>query len=87
MEIAEGYSGLIDDKTAATGRDIFEVAKSVENMNWREKDIVTVFYGKDMAEEEVNQLSEWLESEKSDIEVEISRSAAIILLYFGWSRR
>jgi DAK2 domain fusion protein YloV len=73
LEIAEGdILGLIDDKITATGRDIFEVAKKVlENMNWREKDIVTVFYGKDMAEEEVNQLSEWLESEKSDIEVEI----------------
>jgi len=73
LEIAEGdILGLIEDKITTTGRDVFEVAKKVlENMNWREKDIVTIFYGKDMAEEEVNRLSEWLESEKPDIEVEI----------------
>jgi len=73
LAIAEGdIIGLIEDKIAATGREIFEVAQKVlEKMNWREKDIVTVFYGKDMDEEEANQLTEWLESEKPDIEVEM----------------
>jgi len=73
LSIAEGdILGLVDDKISTTGKDIFEVAKKVlELMHWRDKDIVTIFYGKDMAEEDVEQLSEWLQEEKPDIEVEI----------------
>lgn len=73
LEIAEGdILGLVEDKITTTGRDIFEVAKKVlESMNWREKDLVTIFYGKDMAEEDVQLLEDWLEEEKPDIEVEV----------------
>jgi len=73
LEISEGdIIGLVDDKITATGRDIFGVAKKVfEAMNWRDKDLVTVFYGKDMAEEDVQILSGWLKNENPDIEVEV----------------
>lgn len=73
LEISEGdILGLIEDKIITTGRDIFDVATRIlEGMNWREKDIITIFYGKDMAEEDVQLLADWLESEKPDIEVEV----------------
>lgn len=73
LDIAEGdILGLVEDKITTTGRDIFEVAKKVlETMNWRDRDLVTIYYGKDMAEEDVQLLTDWLEDEKPDIEVEM----------------
>ncbi|RJE49341.1 dihydroxyacetone kinase [Dehalobacter sp. MCB1] len=73
LEIAEGdILGLIEGTIKTTGRDIFDVAKNVlEEMNWREKDLVTIFYGKDMAEEDVSLLTDWLSEEKPEIEVEV----------------
>lgn len=73
LEISEGdILGLVEDKITTTGRDILEVAKKVlETMNWRDKDLVTIFYGKDMAEEDVQLLADWLENEKPDIEIEV----------------
>jgi dihydroxyacetone kinase-like predicted kinase len=63
---------VVEDKITTTGRDIQEVAKKVlETMNWRDKDLVTIFFGKDMAEEDVQMLKDWLEDEKPDIEVEV----------------
>lgn len=73
LEISEGdILGLVDDKITTTGRDIFDVAQKVlEAMNWREKDLVTIFYGKDMAEEDVRLFTDWLKDENPDIEVEV----------------
>lgn len=73
LEIAEGdILGLIEGKIMSTARDIFSVAQEVlEGMNWRDKDLITVFYGKDMAEEDVQLLTDWLAREKPDIEVEV----------------
>lgn len=73
MDISEGdLLGLVEGKITATARDIFEVVQKVlEEMKWREKDIITIFYGKDMAEEDVQVLQDWLEKEKPDIEVEV----------------
>lgn len=73
MEIAEGdILGLVNGKISTTGRDIFEVARNVlEAMNWRDKDLVTIFYGKDLAEEDVRMLEDWLQKEKPGIEVEV----------------
>lgn len=73
IEIEEGdILGLVEGKITTTARDILEVAQQVlEEMDWREKDIITIFYGKDMAEEDVQVLQDWLEKEKPDIEVEV----------------
>ncbi len=73
LEITEGdILGLVEGEITTTARDIFEVAQKVlESMNWREKDIITIFYGKDMAEEDVQILQDWLVKEKPDIEVEV----------------
>lgn len=73
LEIAEGdILGLIEGTISTTGREILDVAQKVmEGMNWRDKDLVTIFYGKDMAEEDVNVLTEWLKTQKPDIEVEV----------------
>lgn len=73
IEITEGdILGLVEGEITTTARDIFEVAQKVlETMNWRDKDIITIFYGKDMAEEDVKLLQDWLEKEKPDIEVEV----------------
>lgn len=75
----EGFSieegdilGLVDDKLATTGKELLEVAKdTLENMHWRDFDLVTVFFGQDVSPEEVKVLEEWLRAENRDLEVEV----------------
>lgn len=73
LDISAGdILGLVNNKISTSGTDILEVAKEVlETMAWREKDIVTIFYGEDTTEEDVELLSAWLEKENPDIEVEV----------------
>ncbi|HHV65241.1 MAG TPA: DAK2 domain-containing protein [Peptococcaceae bacterium] len=73
LKISEGdILGLVEGKITTTGRDILDVAKKVlEDMQWRDRDLVTIFYGRDMAEEDVQIFADWLESEKPDVEVEV----------------
>ena len=73
LNIAEGdILGLVEGKIVTTARDIIQVTKEVlEKMDWRKKDLVTAFYGQDVAEEDAEALRDWLESENPDIEVEI----------------
>lgn len=64
--------GLVEDKLVATGKGLFEVAwQTLEKMNWRDSDLVTIFLGQDVKPEEAKQLQEWLEEESPEVEVEV----------------
>lgn len=75
----EGFSieegdilGLVEDKLSTTGKELFQVAKdTLENMHWRDLDLVTIFFGQDVSPEEVKVLEEWLHAENRDVEVEV----------------
>lgn len=73
LEIKEGdILGLIEDVIQITGHERLQVAQStLEKMEWREHDLVTIFYGQETEEEEAEQLREWLENEVPSIEVEL----------------
>jgi DAK2 domain fusion protein YloV len=73
LEIKEGdILGLIEDVIQVTGRDLLSVAQeTLEKMEWRKRDLVTIFYGEDVSGEEASRLQDWIESEAPQIEVEL----------------
>lgn len=73
LEIREGdILGLVEGNIEITGKEIFQVAKdTLEKMDWKNRDLVTIFYGEDVTGEEAQDLKNWLEEEASHIEVEL----------------
>lgn len=64
--------GLVEDVIVTTGKSINEVAKAtLDKMEWKTHDLVTIFYGEDTKLEDVERLQDWLREENSNIEVEI----------------
>lgn len=63
--------GLVEDTIVTTGQTVFEVAqKTLEKMDWQAHDLVTIFYGEDVNDGEVEQLLNWLKEVNPDVEVE-----------------
>ena len=73
LTISDGdILGLVEDVIVATGESIFEVAQStLEKMEWKTQDLVTIFYGEDTKQEEVERLQNWLQEENPSVEVEV----------------
>jgi uncharacterized protein len=73
LEIKEGdILGLVEDVIQVTGQDLLQVAKNtLEKMQWQDHDLVTIFYGEEVSEEEAEKLREWIEKEAPHIEVEL----------------
>lgn len=73
LEIKAGdILGLVEDVIQITGREVLQVAQAtLEKMEWREHDLVTIFYGEETSQEEAENLKEWLEAEVPSVEVEL----------------
>ncbi|MDQ7094750.1 DAK2 domain-containing protein [Desulfosporosinus sp. PR] len=73
LAIAAGdILGLVEDTIVETGQTLLEVAKrTLEKMDWKEHDLVTIFYGEDTEPQEVERLKTWLQEEDSNVEVEV----------------
>jgi hypothetical protein len=73
LEIKEGdILGLVEDVIQITGRDLLQVAKdTLEKMDWRNRDLVTIFYGEEITKEQAEALRDWVETEAPQIEVEL----------------
>lgn len=73
LDIKEGdILGLVEDEIRITGREALEVAQeTLEKMEWREHDLVTIFYGEDTSQEDAEKLRNWLGNEVPSIEVEL----------------
>ena len=64
--------GLVEDMIVATGQTLLEVAQStLEKMDWQAHDLVTIFYGEETKQEEVELLKDWLGKVNSSVEVEV----------------
>ncbi|WP_206811815.1 DAK2 domain-containing protein [Paradesulfitobacterium ferrireducens] len=72
LEIKAGdVLGLVEDKIVATGTSLMAVAQAtLEKMEWRTRDLVTIFYGQEVEPQEVQRLQDWLGRENSGVEVE-----------------
>ncbi|WP_049804136.1 DAK2 domain-containing protein [Desulfosporosinus acidiphilus] len=73
LAIAAGdILGLVEDTIVETGQNLLEVAKAtLEKMEWKDRDLVTIFYGEDTELHEVERLKTWLQEENSNVEVEV----------------
>lgn len=73
LEIKDGdILGLVEDVIQITGRDLLRVAQdTLEKMEWRSRDLVTIFYGEEVTQEQAEKLREWIETEVPQIEVEL----------------
>nr|MDA8228879.1 dihydroxyacetone kinase [Desulfitobacterium hafniense] len=73
IEIKSGDTlGLVEDVIVTTGKDLLTVAKeTLEKMEWRGHDLVTIFYGQDVEEEQVSLLEKWLSEQNKGIEIEV----------------
>lgn len=73
LTISDGdILGLIEDVIVSTGKSLYEVAQStLDKMEWKTHDLVTIFYGEDTKLEEVERLQDWLREENPSIEVEV----------------
>lgn len=73
LEIKEGdILGLIEDVIQVTGRERLQVAQETLNkMHWKDHDLLTVFYGEDVSEEQAEELRAWIEAEAPHIELEL----------------
>lgn len=64
--------GLVEDTIVTSGQTLLEVAKAtLEKMDWKTHDLVTIFYGEETAQEEVERLENWLKEENPNVEVEV----------------
>lgn len=68
----DDFMGIADGKIVVTNPEKFQAAKELlANIITDEDEIVTIIYGQDASEADVNSLVDYLESEYEDIEVEV----------------
>jgi len=64
--------GLVEDMIVTSGQTLLEVAQAtLEKMEWKTHDLVTIFYGEETKQEEVERLENWLKEENPNVEVEV----------------
>ena len=86
LEIKAGdVLGLVEDTIVATGTSLMAVAQAtLEKMEWRMRDLVTIFYGQEVELQEVQRLQDWLRRESSAVEVEVHSGGQPLYYYiFG----
>ena len=73
LDISSGdILGLVEDVIVVTGQSLLDVAQStLEKMEWQTHDLVTIFYGEETKQEEVERLRSWLGEANPNIEVEV----------------
>ena len=63
--------GLVEDTIVTSGPTLLEVAQAtLEKMDWKTSDLVTIFYGEGTLPEEVERLENWLKEENPNVGVE-----------------
>jgi DAK2 domain fusion protein YloV len=64
--------GLVEDTIVTSGPTLLEVAQAtLEKMDWKTHDLVTIFSGEETKPEEVERLENWLKEENPNVEVEV----------------
>lgn len=64
--------GLVEDIIVTSGPTLLEVAQAtLEKMDWKTHDLVTIFSGEETKPEEVERLENWLKEENPNVEVEV----------------
>ena len=82
-EIKEGnIMGIGDDSILAVGEDIAEITKeTIDLMTDEESELISVYYGEDISEEDANELGTELQEKYPDCEVEVYAGGQPIYYY------
>ena len=86
----EGFSikegevlGLVEGDIVTHGESVVQVTQHVlEGLKWREKSLVTLFYGEETQAADVEALETWLASEGNAVEVEIYEGKQPLYYFF-----
>ena len=72
IEIKEGNMlGLVEGKINKVGEDYFQVAEDVlESMIDEDSELITIFYGKDVDEDKIEEFTEKLEEKYEECDVQ-----------------
>ena len=73
LEIHKGdILGIYDDEIKSVGKDVKQVCINLmEEIVTDESEIITIFYGSDITEEEANEILEELTNKYEDVDVEL----------------
>ena len=64
--------GLVEDTIVTTGQALLEVAQAtLEKMDWKRHELVTIFYGEETKSEEIERLQAWLKVQNPNVGVEV----------------
>ena len=82
-EIKEGQIlGIVDGKIKAVGDDMTQlVAEALQSVGLDDYELVTLYYGCDVTEDEANELMEKLEEKFPDIEFEVHLGDQAVYYY------
>ncbi len=77
--------GLLEGSIVTNGKDLLTVAQiTLEKLEWREKDLVTIFYGEEVKDSEAKVLEQWLLTQNPTIEVQVIAGGQPLYYYiFG----
>ena len=83
IEIKEGeILGLVDNRITCTGTNIQQVAEKIlEEMITGDSELITIFYGEDISQEEANQLSDSLTQIYPEMEIEVHSGGQSLYYY------
>ena len=83
VEVADGeIIGLHNGELKVTGQSVEDVARDLlGEMNSRDREIITLYYGEDVSEEEANTLAELLEEDCPDQDIEVIQGGQPHYLY------
>jgi len=74
--------GLVDDQIVASGKDLLSVTQAtLAKMGWRDRDLVTIFYGQDVTQAEAKRVKDWLNRENPQVEVEVHAGGQPLYYY------
>lgn len=74
--------GIGDKTILSVGRDIAQTTKDmIAQMVDEDSELISVYYGEDMKEEDANALASWLEKEYPDCDIEVHFGGQPIYYY------
>ena len=73
VEVNEGeFIGLVDGRLCTSGSELADVLTAVlAAMEMEERELLSLYYGQDISEEEASELAEQIEAQYEDIEIEL----------------
>ena len=76
------YMGIVNGNIIVSVKEKMDATKKlIDNTVNEDSSVVTIFYGKDVAEDEVNELADYVQSKNEDLEVEVINGGQDIYSY------